>query len=160
LAELTRRYFTGHGPATLPDFVWWSGLTVNDARRGIALANAHINEIQFEGNTYWTSDSTPTSASNYKAHLLPVYDEYNVAYKDRRLVIDPASGLTTWDALGPVVVVDGKLVGTWKATLDKHSVTIAVNSATTFAKHEKLAITKAAERYATFLDLSLKLSFA
>ncbi len=165
LAELTRRYFTSHGPATLPDFVWWSGLTTNDARRGIALANAHINEIQFEGNTYWASESTPMSASSYKAHLLPghllpAYDEYNVAYKDRQLVIDAASGLTTLDALGPVVIVDGKLVGSWKAALDKHSVAISVNSATTFAKHDKLAITKAAERYAAFLDLSLNLSFA
>ena len=34
LAELARRYFTTRGPATLRDFVWWSGLTVADARAG------------------------------------------------------------------------------------------------------------------------------
>jgi len=36
LVELTQRYFRSHGPATLQDFVWWSGLTVEDARRGMA----------------------------------------------------------------------------------------------------------------------------
>src|SRR5688572_10872776 len=37
LAELARRYFSGHGPATLADFVWWSGLTVTDARSGLEM---------------------------------------------------------------------------------------------------------------------------
>ena len=36
LALLTRKYFRSHSPATLEDFVWWSGLNVNDCRRGIA----------------------------------------------------------------------------------------------------------------------------
>jgi len=34
LAKLTRRYFTSHGPATLQDFIWWSGLTAADAKNG------------------------------------------------------------------------------------------------------------------------------
>ena len=35
LAELTLRYFTSHGPATLQDFVWWSGQATSDARKGL-----------------------------------------------------------------------------------------------------------------------------
>src|SRR5205814_5605181 len=35
LAELTRRYVSSHGPATLRDYVWWSGLTVRDAKIGL-----------------------------------------------------------------------------------------------------------------------------
>ncbi len=38
LAELARRYFTSHGPATLQDFTWWSGLPAADARRGVEAA--------------------------------------------------------------------------------------------------------------------------
>ena len=37
LAELTRRYFTSRGPAQVQDFAWWSGLTMADARAGLAL---------------------------------------------------------------------------------------------------------------------------
>jgi len=37
LGELTRRYFRSHGPATIQDFVWWSGLTIADAQAGLDL---------------------------------------------------------------------------------------------------------------------------
>jgi hypothetical protein len=160
LSELTRRYFTSHGPATLSDFVWWSGLTTSDARRGIALVERELDKVTVKQTIYWTAASrAAVKKSAHAAQLLPAYDEYNVAYKERQLVIDAASGLTTWDVLGPVVIVNGKLVGIWKATIDKHSIAIVVNSARTFDAYEKLAVTKAAERYAGFLDLSLDLSF-
>src|SRR5438067_2484699 len=42
LTELARRYFTSHGPATLRDFVWWSGLTTADARVGIEMVTPHL----------------------------------------------------------------------------------------------------------------------
>lgn len=158
LAELTRRYFTSHGPATLPDFVWWSGLTTNDARRGIELVARELERITVNETIYWSAASPRTVKSSVDAaHLLPAYDEYNVAYKDRQLVIDAASSLTTWDALGPVLILKGKLVGTWKATFDKHSVEIAINSTRNFTRQERLAIIKSAERYAAFFDLSLRL---
>ena len=156
LAELTRRYFSSHGPATLADYVWWSGLTVNDARRGIALVERYLDKIIVNDTTYWTGASlAPAKKSVHAAHLLPAYDEYNVAYKDRQPVIDAASGLTTWDVLGPVVMVNGRIVGTWKSSTE-----ITVTAGRTLSKEEKLAVTKAAQRYADFLGLSLNLSFA
>jgi hypothetical protein len=160
LAELTRRYFTSHGPATLSDFVWWSGLTTNDARRGVASVERDLDRITINETAYWSAaPARVVKRAGHTAHLLPAYDEYNVAYKDRQPVINATSGLTTWDALGPVVLVDGKLIGIWKATPEKRTVAITVNSARTLNKREKVAITEAAERYAAFLDLSLKLSF-
>ncbi len=30
LCELAKRFFTSHGPATIKDFSWWSGLTIAD----------------------------------------------------------------------------------------------------------------------------------
>ncbi len=61
LAELTRRYFTSHGPATLADYVWWSGLTTNDARRGIAMLDRELDEVHIEGTTYWSSNKSKRS---------------------------------------------------------------------------------------------------
>ena len=155
LAELARRYFTSHGPATLADFVWWSGLTTNDARRGIALIERDLEKVAVSESVYWNAGSSArVKASAHAAHLLPSFDEYNVAYKDRQVVIDAASGLTTSDVLGPVVMVNGRIIGTWRSSTE-----IAVYSGGILSKQEKIAITKAAERYADYLELSLNVSF-
>jgi hypothetical protein len=37
LAELTKRFFTSRGPATIYDFAWWSGLSVSEAKKGIEM---------------------------------------------------------------------------------------------------------------------------
>ena len=133
LAELTRRYFTSHGPATLADYVWWSGLTTNDARRGIALVERDLDKVTVKETVYWTGAApVPAGKSVHTAHLLPAFDEYNVAYKDRQVVIDAASGLTTGDVLGPVVMVDGKIVGTWKSSTE-----ITVNLGRSLSQEEK-----------------------
>lgn len=129
LAELTRRYFRSHGPATLQDFVWWSGLTVEDAKRGIAQVG--------------TPRSPGTKQSS--AHLLPAFDEYFVAYKDRQMT---AGSLSTWDVLGPTLIIDGIAAGTWKRA---NSATIELNSSRALKTSEKLAFKAAADRYATYL---------
>jgi hypothetical protein len=159
LAELARRYFASHGPAALADFVWWSGLTTNDARRAIELVTP-IEKTRIGESVYFSLPAPNRSNSvtpNAEAHLLPAYDEYNVAYKHRQLVFDQKaiSQITTWGALGPTVIVDGRIVGLWNGTLVRNSVAIEITPARALTKREKTAIAKAAERYATFLGVSL-----
>src|SRR5216684_6032669 len=55
LAELTRRYFTSHGPATLQDFVWWSGLAAIDAKAGIEMVKLQLVHEVVDGQAYWFS---------------------------------------------------------------------------------------------------------
>ncbi len=91
LAELSRRYITSRGPVTVQDFVWWSGLTTTDARAGFEMVTAEFSHEIIEGKTYWFSSSSPiTKDGMLTAHLLPPYDEYTIAYKDRSAVLDPA----------------------------------------------------------------------
>jgi len=59
LAELARRYFTSHGPATVQDFAWWSGLPVADARSGIGMLKHQMIHEDVDGQTYWFAASTP-----------------------------------------------------------------------------------------------------
>jgi hypothetical protein len=143
LAKLTQRYFTSHGPATLQDFVWWSGLTAADARHGVELVDRHLKqELVYLSPRTVKATRKPT----HSAHLLPAYDEYTVAYKDRQTVFDGETSITTWDLLGPIVIVDGHVVGTWK-----NSATIALNLSRALKESEQLAITNATDRYAAFL---------
>jgi hypothetical protein len=149
LAELARRYFKSHGPATLQDFVWWSGLTVADANHAIDLIDRDLRKETVEEKLYvgprLRRAATP---STYSTHLLPAFDEYNVAYKARHLVIEGGAPLSTWDLLGPMIIVDGKAVGTWKRTGDK---VITLNMSNGLKKSQKLAIAAAAERYTAFV---------
>ena len=142
LAKLTTRYFTSHGPATLHDYVWWSGLTVKDAKRGLELIDRDLRSELVDDKTYFLKHSNSSIRSAvYPSHLLPAFDEYNVAYKHRLA------------GLGPTVIVDGEAVGTWKATASKQTLTIVVTPSRVLKKFETQAISQAANRYAAFVGL-------
>jgi Winged helix DNA-binding domain len=157
LAELARRYFTSHGPATLQDFVWWSGLQTADARAGLAMAQPRLVQEIIGGQAYWLSSSTPAAKSaTPTAYLLPPFDEYTVAYKDRSAVLDPSSAKQVNVGNGifsPVIVINGQVVGTWKRTLKKGAVVITPSPFTSLKRAETRALIAAAHRYGAFLEL-------
>lgn len=41
LAELARRYFISHGPATVKDYIWWCGLAAAE-RAGLEMAKPQL----------------------------------------------------------------------------------------------------------------------
>ena len=162
LAELARRYFTSHGPATVQDYVWWSGLTTKDARAGIEMAKAHLAQEKSDGQTYWLSPAmTIAKAPKPSSFLLPPYDEYTIAYKDRSAVLDPsyASRVNTGNGVfSPAVVVEGQLVGLWTRTLKKDTVVITPTPFEEFSAAARRAIARAANRYGEFLGVSAVLA--
>lgn len=162
LAELAKRYFTSHGPATLQDFVWWSGLRAADARAGLEMAKPHLVKELSDGQTYWLASSMPTAKdASPTAYLLPAFDEYTVAYKDRSAVLNPmcAKQVITGNGIFyPTIVVDGQIVGTWKRTLKKGTVVITPSPFTRLNEAETRAFAEAASRYGKFLDQSVVFS--
>ena len=50
LATLARRYFSSHGPTTIRDFSWWSGLTIKDARRATETVASSLESIEVDGD--------------------------------------------------------------------------------------------------------------
>lgn len=63
LARLARNYFRSHTPATLQDFVWWSGLSVTEAKQGIYLIGSELTEEQWKGQTWYLHESGRTRGS-------------------------------------------------------------------------------------------------
>jgi winged helix DNA-binding protein len=129
LACLAVRYFSSHGPATLRDYVWWSGLTVRDAQAGMALAGASLAREDVDGFTYWSRPGRSGSGapSSTIAHLLPNYDEYLIAHKDRHLVVGRGSGDGVTRIKDPFVhhiVVDGRLAGSWTRVVKDRAVVV------------------------------------
>jgi hypothetical protein len=156
LAELARRYYTSHGPATLKDFVWWSGLATADARSGLETVKGDfIHEVR-DGQTYWFSPATPpANAPTPTAYLLPSYDEYTVGYSDRSAIFDTSN--TQHNALSNSIVLNGRIVGSWKRTL-KQGVVVETHSFAPLTEAESRAIALAAQQYAAFLDMPLVLA--
>jgi hypothetical protein len=132
VAELTRRYFRSHGPAQIPDFTWWSGLTMADARHGIELAGDALEHEVFEGKDYWFG-AGPRRAPRVTgaAHLLPNFDEYAVGYRDRSAMIDAGRPIrlevfSLSSLLSSSVIVDGIVRGSWRRVPAKTGVRIEV----------------------------------
>jgi hypothetical protein len=164
LAELSRRYFTGHGPATLQDFVWWSGLTTADARSGLEMVKSQLVHEVVDDQTYWFSQYAPPAKDiSQAAHLLPNYDEYIVGYKERSAVFDASRT----KKLGPrgsilfshTMVLDGRVVGTWKRTMKKDAVIITPSLFTPLNEAETRAFAASANRYGAFLAMSVNAAF-
>lgn len=157
LAELARRYFTSHGPATERDFSWWSRLGLGDVRAGIAAAGRDLKRVEIEGQTYWQgSGESRLESEQPGAFLLPAFDEYLVAYQNRDAVLDPQynhSAYPTGGMLSPAIAVNGEVRGTWKRTLRKDSVVIEPAWFTAPDKADLQALEAAVEPYGHFLAL-------
>lgn len=158
LAELTRRYFTSHGPATVKDFRWWSSLTAADVRDGLDAAGAHLTHEVIGGVSYWSAGSTPPPAvESPTVHLLQAYDEYIVGCSESRYVLDVsgAARINTRDraVYNGVVILDSQVVGAWKRTVERGRVTITAALYLPLDEAQTEALRDAADRHGQFLGL-------
>jgi hypothetical protein len=164
LTELALRYFCGHGPATLADFVGWAGLKVSEARAGIEMASSRLARETIEGKVYWMPPGSPALHLNSSSvYLLPGFDEYILGYQDRSASLDAqyaqrivpgGNGIFL-----PTIVSNGRVVGTWKRVLKKKSLAIIASPFRALTKTEKRSCDVAAERYGRFLDLTSPAKF-
>lgn len=163
LVELAGRYFTSRGPATLADFVWWSGLTALDARVGLEGIEPDLFRETINGKTFWRSGLVaPGTDASPAVYLLPGFDEYMLSYKDRSAAVDlqrykeitPGNGM-----FASTIVIDGRVVGTWKRTLKKRSVAISCDPFITLNTAEEIALAAACERYGDFLGMPAELIY-
>jgi Winged helix DNA-binding domain len=162
LAELARRYFTGHGPATLLDFAWWSGLTRTEARHAVHLARERLEEHTIRAATYWCAPPptpTPAPSTGPRAYLLPAFDELLVGYADRSASIarpHMARVNVGWGLLSPTIVVDGRIVGTWKRRFVRGDVVFSPTLFTALGARRTAALARALRRYGEFLGANAR----
>lgn len=118
LALLARKYFRSHGPATLEDFVWWSGLNSGDCRQGIASLGDELRPERWKGRDFYIYGEARTKGvRSGTVLLLPAYDEYLIGYKSRDIVLHPDKAHHAHNNFGifkSVVAWNGKVVGNWK----------------------------------------------
>lgn len=164
LAKLAQKYFTSHGPATLQDFVWWSGLPVPDARKAIEMIKPDFvsgkigeKEYLFDG-----SNNFPKKI-NESVHLLPAYDEFLISYKDRDAslsLVDNKKTISNNGIFRPVILINGQVKGIWKRAKKNDKVVVEIN----FFQPQKKVIQqkagKAAMKLGSFLNKEIEINFS
>jgi hypothetical protein len=125
MKELARRFFLGHGPATVQDLARWAGIPLGAARTGLAAARDGLEVLDVDGVEHFLDPATPARLAACRAEaeglfLLPGFDEFVLGYRDRTTILDPefadrivpgGNGM-----FRPTVVHDGRIVGTWRWT--------------------------------------------
>ncbi len=169
LAELARRYFTSRGPATVKDCADWSGLTMAEVRQGVllalerdpgALGTAAIDGVVFyhgagqDGSVH----ETGSADSGPRIDLIQCYDEYVMGYSATRHYLGGSAPAFPEDGAPlHVVLLDGRMVGSWRHTLlpGRCELDIRISGSADPAPGSPLdaAMEDAVERYAAFLGI-------
>jgi hypothetical protein len=116
LAKLAVKYFSSHGPATIADFSWWSGLSLTEAKKAAEMCRKEFTVEKIESSEYWYSPNIASAHYTQSPVLLPAFDEFIISYKDRSAVIPQNISkkiISNNGIFWPVILLDGKIAGLW-----------------------------------------------
>lgn len=154
--EFALRYFTGHGPATVRDLAWWTGMPLTVMRAATERVRDRLDELVVDGVVHYLRPGLEPAGG---VHLLPGFDEYLLGYGDRSAALAPEHA----DAIVPggnglflaTIVSRGDVLGTWRRERGKKSVKIELSPFEPLAATVEKAAGSAAKRYAKFLGVPL-----
>jgi hypothetical protein len=156
LAELGRRYFSSHGPATMQDFAWWSGLPVTDVRKSIQFLMPDLCSEKIGNQEYWYFPAVTQSAfEKDTVYLLPAYVEFIISYKDRSPSLPPEiqnKAISSNGIFRPVILCNTQVVGIWKKVLKKSILCVEPNFFSPPNKNVLIAFEKSVLSYKTFFS--------
>jgi hypothetical protein len=161
IAELAKRYFLSHGPATIQDFMWWSGLTAIDAKQGLTANEALLDSITINKQIYWIPKSSTISASS-GGYLLPGFDEFILGYKNRSAVLEPAHiALIVPGNNGmfkPTIIIHGQVVGTWSKSVKAKQINIELQPFRALSHIDLALLDEPMQKLGVFFNKSPSLS--
>ena len=113
IAELTRRYLAGHGPAGPEDLAKWAGITLGQARAGF---EAIARELRDRGDGLAELATATDRPALPPPRLLGAFDPVLHGWRSREWLIpdDRDRGVVTTNGIfRPTILLDGRVVGTW-----------------------------------------------
>jgi hypothetical protein len=163
LGMLAKKYFTSHGPATLQDFVWWSGLSVANAKKAFEMIKSNFISESINSQIFWRAHSTVVhKPQNESVYLLPAFDEFIISYKDRKASLPfeiHNSAISNNGLFKPVIVVNGQVKGIWNRSIKKDKTIIGVHFFKLPDKTTKNLIEKASLSFANFLNKKVEVLY-
>jgi hypothetical protein len=161
LAKLALRYFESHGPATLLDFSWWSGFSPTICKTTINAIKLQLNCIAIDNQNYWFG-KTNAEMGNYQesVHFLPAFDEILISYKTREasiLLEHQSKAFTNNGIFKPIIVENGKVIGTWKRTIKKDHTKIETQFFNETETHKKKILFEAIKPFESYLESKISI---
>lgn len=158
LKQLALKYFRSHSSASLEDFVWWSGLPKAQCRKALTLIANEIEETKVEEETMYLYHNTP-DCSDYAGMvlLLPPYDEYLIGYKSRWVALEKkhtAKAHNNFGIFKPVILHEGRVVGNWKASIDKQGENLTIDFFAEKSKIGKQSLQGAVNQFVEFCKVT------
>jgi hypothetical protein len=163
LVRLAKTYFTSHGPATIQDFAWWSGLTVFESKQALEMVKSELLSESLGQNTFWFSKRiSGNKTQQEKVYLLPSFDEYIISYKDRSAIFphdDFKKAVSNNGVFRPVIIINGQVAGIWKRVIKKDKIIIELRLFYSISGLVKSQIEIAATNYAYFIDKKTEIKY-
>ncbi|GAA2168549.1 MULTISPECIES: winged helix DNA-binding domain-containing protein [Glycomyces] len=149
IRALAERFFASRGPATLKDFTRWATLKVSDAKAavdGLGLQELRVGERVL----YYTQEPPAERDSAPVVDFVQGFDEMICAYTDsKEFVLHHSVPRTRFPGRArftSVILLDGQVIGSWKATPKKESVLIETWRVRGFTAAEIAALRRGADR--------------
>jgi hypothetical protein len=159
LAKLAKRYFESHGPATLLDFSWWSGFSPTTCKQVISSIESELNSIEIDNQKYWFGTNF-TDEDNFResVHFLPAFDEILISYKTREASIlqeHQSKAFTNNGIFRPIILENGKVIGTWKRTIKKDHTKIETQFFHEIENDKKVALFDSISSFENYLETKI-----
>jgi hypothetical protein len=161
LAKLALRYFESHGPATVLDFSWWSGFSPTVCKSTINAIKLQLNCITIDNQDYWLG-KTNQDVGHFQesVHFLPAFDEILISYKTREasiLIEHQSKAFTNNGIFKPIIIENGKVIGTWKRTIKKDHTKIETQFFNETAMHKKKILFEAIKPFEKYLESKISI---
>src|ERR1035437_3733216 len=153
---MAKRYFTCHGPATVKDFSWWSGLSISDSKKALEYIKPELISETIDSAQYWFPGPSPDYRPDKDSvFLLPAYDEFLIGYRNRSASLSLTDNPKTVSINGifrPVIIVNGQVSGLWKRVSTKDKIRIELSFFKPVNKTILSLSDKVAQRFGKFVD--------
>jgi hypothetical protein len=118
--------------------------------------------LEVDGVRYWTVGRSPgpDSKPGTSVHLLPGFDEYLVAYRDRQAVPHSLYSIPSFHLAAGALVIGGQVAGAWRTIPGDTGLVVEVETPRRLTAAERRGLTRAAARYRRFLGVPVSLSVA
>ena len=161
LKELAHRYFNSHGPATINDFYWWSGLSMSDAKLALDYNKDYLTSEVILNQIYWMAENKLKPKPDFnEIYFLPAYDEFLISYRDRAAslsLVHTKKVISNNGIFYPTVLQNGQVIGTWKRNIKNNRVILTLNIFKPGTPNQNNILLKSITQYSNFIGKTIEI---